>query len=90
MPRTKPLTAQERQNRELLAALRAGQARLGEKDAQTAKLMPDCEWRVYYRRVKEPERFTLWDLRVLAQRYKFTDYQLCLICGVEYHGSTIM
>lgn len=45
MPRVKPLTEQERMNRELLAALRAGQARLGEKDAQTARVMPDCEWR---------------------------------------------
>jgi len=88
MPRVKPLTEQERMNRELLAALRAGQARLGEKDAQTARVMPDCEWRAYYNRVKAPERFTVQDLRVLAKRYRFTDYQLCQIFGVAYRGGT--
>lgn len=88
MPRVKPLTEQERLNRELLAALRAGQARLGEKDAQTAQIMPACGWRCYYNRVKAPERFTVQDLRVLARRYQFTDYQLCQIFGVAYHGST--
>lgn len=89
MPRVRPLTEQERLNRELLAALRAGQARLGEKDRQTAEIMRDCAWRAYYNRVKAPEKFTVQDLRILAKRYHFTDYQLCQMIGVEYRGNTI-
>ncbi len=86
MPK-KAMSAQERQNREFLAALSAGQIRLGDKNTDTAKYLPNCE-RVFYRRIKEPETFTLCDLRILAARYGFTDYQLCQIIGVEYHGST--
>lgn len=87
MPRV-TLTAAQRQNREFLAALRAGQVRRGEKDIDTAQLLPGRKERTYYRRVKSPELFTIADLRMLAQRYNFTDYQLCQIIGVEYHGST--
>lgn len=87
MPR-KAMSANERMNREFLAALRGGQARLGERDVDTAQHMPDCQWRAYYNRVKNPDRFTLADLRALAKRYNFTDYQLCQIVGVEYRGLT--
>lgn len=88
MPRIKPLTAAERQNREFLASLRAGQARKGEKDINTAQILPSCKQAAYYKRLKQPEKFTLADLRTLAQYYEFTDYQLCLMVGVEYHGHT--
>lgn len=88
MPKVKPLTAAERQDRELLAALRAGQARKGETDRDTAQVFPDkCE-HTYRRRIKKPQTFTLNELRVLARHYDFTDLQLCLMFGVEYHGST--
>ena len=40
MPKIK-LSDQERMNRELLAALRGGQARLGERDIDTAEIMPN-------------------------------------------------
>lgn len=86
MPK-KAMTAQEQQNREFLAALRAGQTRLGERDTDTAQIMPDSK-STYYRRRREPELFTVRDMRILAQRYKFTDYQLCQIFGVEYRGRT--
>jgi hypothetical protein len=88
MARVKPLTATERMNREFQAALKAGQARMGEKDRQTAEWMPTCAESTYYRRAKKPEKFTLADIRVLAQRYGFTDYQLCQFIGVEYRGNT--
>lgn len=86
MPK-KAISTQEKQNREFLAALLAGQARLGEKHIDTARFLPNCQ-RVYYRRIKEPETFTIQDLRILAKRYRFTDYQLCQIIGVEYRGGT--
>ena len=86
MPK-KSMSAQERQNREFLVALRAGQTRLGERDSDTAKYMPNCKT-TYYQRKNAPEMFTVRDIRILAQRYKFTDYQLCQIFGVEYRGRT--
>lgn len=82
------VTAQERLNRELLAALRAGQARKGERDIDTAQLLPNRRWRTYYNRLKAPELFTVADVRMLARRYGFTDHQLCRMFGVDYHGST--
>lgn len=86
MPK-KATSAQELMNREFLAALRGGQARLGEQDGDTAQHMPNCR-STYYQRLRAPEKFTINDLRILAQRYKFTDYQLCQIIGVTYHGGT--
>ena len=86
MPK-KAISDQERMNREFLAALRCGQTRLGERDLDTAQIMPDSK-STYYRRKQDPARFTVRDLRILAQRYHFTDYQLCQIIGVEYRGST--
>lgn len=88
MPRVKPLTATERQNREFLAALRAGQARKGERDSDTARVFPDKGELTYRRRIKDPQNFTLKELRVLARHYDFTDRELCLMCGVKYNGAT--
>ena len=88
MPRVKPLTATERQDKEFLAALKAGQTRKGETNSDTAQLIPSCKERTYYIRIKNPGRFRLEDLRVLAARYGFTDRELCLMCGVKYNGGT--
>lgn len=87
MPK-KAVSAQERMDRELLAALAAGQTRLGDKHMDTAKYMPTCQ-RTFYRRLSDPKSFTIQELRILAERYRLTDYQLCQIFGVEYHGSTL-
>ena len=87
MPKVR-LTATERQNREFLAALRAGQARRGEKDIDTAQVIPSCKQAAYYRRIKNPGSFLIEDLRELARRYDFSDRQLCLMIGVEYKGAT--
>ena len=81
----KAVSANERMNRELLAALRAGQIMRGDSDLDTAKIMPNCK-SIYYQRKRDPERFTIRDLRIQAQRYHFTDCQLCKIIGVEYRG----
>ena len=87
MPRQKAISAQEQQNREFLAALAAGQVRRGERDLDTARLLPNCK-STYYQRKREPGRFTVCDLRIMAQQYQFTDYQICQIIGVEYHGNS--
>lgn len=86
MPR-KAVSAQEKQNLEFLAALRGGQARSGDCDYDTVKFMPIGK-STFSRRKQTPEKFTILDLRILADRYDFTDYQICQIIGVEYHGST--
>ena len=86
MPK-KAMSANERMNREFLAALAAGQVRRGECDSDTARLLPNCR-STYFQRKREPGRFTICDLRIIAQQYRFTDYQLCQIIGVEYHGSS--
>lgn len=83
----KATSANERMDRELLAALAAGQVRRGDSDLATSKIMPNSK-STYYQRKREPEKFTVRDLRILAQRYGFTDYQVCQIIGVEYHGCT--
>lgn len=87
MPKLK-LSEQERLNRELLAALRAGQIRLGESDNDTAKIMPRSK-STYYRRITSPESFTVRDIRIFVKRYGITDYQLCRMFGAEYHGSSL-
>ncbi len=84
MPK-KAMSAQEKMNREFLAALAAGQIRVGDRDSDTARIMPHSK-STYYGRKREPDSFTIRDLRILAQRYGFTDYQLCQIIGIEYHG----
>ena len=87
MPK-KALSPHEVMNREFLAALRAGQARLGERDSDTARIMPDSK-STYYRRTREPELFPLRDLRILAKRYNWADWQVCRMLGVEYRGQTV-
>lgn len=80
------LTATQRQNRALLAALRYGQELRGERDIDTARIVPGSQ-RTFYYRIKNPEAFTVAELRPLAQRY-FNDRQLCEAFGIEYHGIT--
>ena len=87
MPK-KAMSAQERMDREFLAALAAGQVRTGDRDSDTARLLPNCK-STYYRRKREPGLFTVRDFRIIAQRYQLTDYQISRIFGVEYHGSTL-
>lgn len=80
------ITATQRQNRALMAALRYGQEMRGERDIDTARIAP-VSLSTYYSRIKNPEAFTVAELRVLAQRY-FNDRQLCEAFGIEYHGTT--
>lgn len=86
MPK-KAVSAQERMDREFRAALRAGQARVGDRDIDTAKLLPHS-YSTFCRRKRFPGTFEVDDLRVLAKRYNLTDYQLCQIIGVKYRGLT--
>lgn len=86
MPK-KAASTQEKLNREFLAALRGGQARMGDKDSDTARYMPNCR-STYYQRLRSPQKFTLEDIRILSQQYHFTDHQACQFLGIEYHGST--
>ena len=85
MPKLKE-SAKARMDRAFLAGLRYGQTMRGEKDLDTAKLMPKCTT-AYYRHIKNPDMFTREELIVLIPRY-FNDRQLCDAFGVEYHGST--
>ena len=85
MPRV-TLTDAQRQDRAFLAALRYGQELRGEKDVDTAKVMPSSQ-KTYYNHIKQPASFSVRDARILAQRY-FNDRQLCDAFGVEYHGGT--
>lgn len=80
------LTAAQRQDRAFLAALRGGQALRGERDTDTMQYIriPSS---TYYRKVKKPDKFSVDDVRRLAQRY-FNDRQLCEAFGIEYHGAT--
>lgn len=73
-------------DRAFLAALRYGQTLRGEKDPDTARLLPRSSV-TYYRHIKDPDMFTRGELRVLIPRY-FNDRQLCDAFGVEYHGTT--
>ncbi len=86
MPKLKESPAQH-MNRRFMAALRYGQELRGERDADTAKIVMPQGPRTFYRRVKEPEKFSVENVRVIAQRY-FNDRQLCEAFGVEYHGRT--
>ena len=75
-----------RMDRAFITALRVGQAKRGEKDRDTAQIMPKCV-STYYSHLREPDKFTREELRILIPRY-FTDRQLCEAFGVEYHGAT--
>ncbi len=76
----------ERMDRAFMAALRYGQEIRGEKDLDTAQLMPKSR-STYYYHLRDLDKFTREELRVLIPRY-FTDRQLCEAFGVEYHGAT--
>lgn len=76
----------ERMNRAFMAALRHGQALRGEKDLDTAQIMPKSRT-TYYAHLRDLDKLTREELLVLIPRY-FTDRQLCEAFGVEYHGTT--
>ena len=75
-----------RMDRAFMAALRYGQELRGEKDIDTAKVMPKS-LATYYAHLRDLDKFTREELRVLIPRY-FTDRQLCEAFGEEYNGST--
>lgn len=85
MPKLKESPTQ-RMNRAFLAAVRAGQIMRGDTNADTLQLV-SVKYSSFFRKMKAPETFSVFDARVLAQRY-FNDRQLCDAFGVEYHGST--
>ena len=85
MPKLKESPTQ-RMNRAFLASLRAGQVMMGDTNADTLQLV-SVKYSTFFRKLKAPETFTVFDARILAQRY-FNDRQLCEAFGVEYHGST--
>lgn len=84
MPKLKE-SAKVHMDRAFMAALRYGQEMRGEKDVDTAALMPKST-ATYYRHLRDLDMFTREELRILIPRY-FTDRQLCEAFGVEYRGS---
>ena len=87
MPK-KAISPHETMDRALLVALAAGQARVGDKNTDTARYMPHSQT-VFYSRLKNPGTFSLDELRILAEKYGWTDYQVCKILGVNYNGQTL-
>lgn len=87
MPK-KAVSAREKQNEAFLAALRVGQAWVGDSDVDTAKLLGCC-YTTFWRRKKAPGKFEVDDLRTISDLYHLKDYQVCQIIGVEYHGRTM-
>lgn len=85
MPKLKE-SPKMRMDKTFMTALRVGQAQRGEKDLDTAKLMPKSR-STYYKRLRDPDTFTREELCILIPRY-FNDRQLCAAFGVEYHGTT--
>lgn len=85
MPKLKESPTQ-RMNRAFLAAIRAGQVMTGDKNKDTIQLV-SVKSSAFFHKLKAPETFSVFDARILAQRY-FNDRQLCEAFGVEYHGST--
>ena len=67
MPK-KAVSAQERMDREFLAALRGGQARVGDRDIDTAKLLP-YSYATFCRRKRYPGTFGIDDLRTFVRRF---------------------
>ena len=85
MPKLKESPTQK-MNRAFLAAVRAGQIMRGDTNADTLQLV-SVAYSTFFRKLKAPETFSVFDARILAQRY-FDDRQLCEAFGVEYLGST--
>lgn len=85
MPKLKE-TPTQRMNKAFLAAVRAGQIVKGDKNADTIKLV-SVKYATFFRKMKAPETFSVFNARILAQRY-MNDRQLCEAFGVEYHGAT--
>lgn len=65
----------EMMNREVRAALMAGQERKDMDSSATAKCLGVCK-ETYLRRNRNPEKFTLADLRILIRVFKFTDEEI--------------
>ena len=76
----------QRMDRAFLAALKYGQTLRGDTNPDTLKIVAISK-SAFYKKLKEPGKFSMAEARPLAQRY-FTDRQLCEAFGVEYHGST--
>lgn len=74
MPKLKP-SAYEMMNREVRAALLAGQERKDMDSSATAKCLGVCK-ETYLRRNRNPENFTLADFRILIRVFKFTDEEI--------------
>ena len=85
MPKLKETRIQQ-MDRAFLAAIRAGQIMRGDSNEDTIRLV-SVSYCTFFRKLKEPGTFSMFDARILAQRY-MNDRQLCEAFGVEYHGAT--
>lgn len=84
MPKLKE-SPKQKMDRAFLAAITCGQARRGESNQDTIRLMPvSCS--SYYKHLRYPDMFTREELLVLVPRY-FTDRELCEAFGVEYQAA---
>lgn len=83
MPRLKE-SPKQKMDRAFLSALAVGQARRGESNQDTIRLLP-VSYSAYYKHLRCPDMFTREELLVIIPRY-FTDRQLCEAFGVEYQA----
>lgn len=74
MPKLKP-SATEMMNREVRASIMAGQERRDMTSESTAKCLGVCK-ETYLRRSREPENFTLENLRILVKIFKIPDAEI--------------
>lgn len=68
-------------DRILLGAIAGGMAINGEKPADFQQMVGVSQT-TYYNRMKEPQRFTLEEFRIIAKHYRFTPETLCQIIGI--------
>ena len=71
MPKVKP-SDNEQMNREIRAAIYAGQERQGLSNKLMAKILGISE-QTYRQKVMEPDRFSVAQFRIVARRLKFAD-----------------
>lgn len=83
MPKLKE-SPKQKMDRAFLAAIVGGQARRGENNQDTIRLLP-VSTSAFYNHLRCPDMFTREELLILIPRY-FDDRQLCDAFGVEYRG----
>lgn len=81
MAKLKPST-EELMNREVRAALLAGQERRAMSDQSVAKYIDTCK-ETYQRKKRDPEKFTMEEFRNLVKLFKIPDVEIIRMVKAE-------